>query len=266
MELHFGFYNSDPVTGTRTYSAEDMSRLLDGIITEGVFNTYGKSFNIVAPETFKEGEEDNTFSVVVGPGKAWYNGTWTMIDEDETLFLDIEEGPIDNRRVDEVILEVNTVTRNNRIFVLQGLPGADLLPPSVDEYTGVPALPWAPNDNYIQQTNPDGTPTHTDPDEGVYWYPLYYIIVPAGFGHSAASYNRNNIKIHKMEFDVVSSPIEHEDISSLYTEWRAAWVAWFQGIKDTWNSWFNTTKTDWDAWVASQKDAWDGIEELLRNL
>ena len=44
--LRYGFYNS--VNGDRKYEAEDMGRLFDGIIQDGVFYSVGNRFRVEA--------------------------------------------------------------------------------------------------------------------------------------------------------------------------------------------------------------------------
>ena len=44
MALTSGFYNS--INGDRTYNAEQMSSIFDGIINDGVFASIGKVFQV----------------------------------------------------------------------------------------------------------------------------------------------------------------------------------------------------------------------------
>lgn len=259
MALHFGFYHSDDITGPRLYTAEDMSRLLDGIITEGVFGNFLETFNIVLYDEYKEyvltdpTEKTPHFEINVGPGKAWYNGTWTMIDENELLPLGVEDGDLENNRVDELIIEVNKNTRMNRLFILKGDPGQELI---IDPTTDVPAVPYAPEGSgYVQQHKRNTSePLYDEPEEGIYWYPLSYIWVKKGL--NSKTYNKNDIVVKKMAYDVVSCPIEHEDIRSLYTGWEKVWSDWFDDRKKEWNVWFNSTKTSWTNWFNDRKTEW----------
>lgn len=74
MALTYGFYNAELKNGKydRSYNAEDFGAMFDGIISDGVFRSYGNAFKVTKTS-------DKTFSV--GTGRAWFNGTWTCLDE-----------------------------------------------------------------------------------------------------------------------------------------------------------------------------------------
>lgn len=69
--LTYGFYNS--VNKDRRYDAEQIGALFDGLITDGVFANYKSSLNVTPGTGFRE--------LVINPGKAWFNGTWTTVDD-----------------------------------------------------------------------------------------------------------------------------------------------------------------------------------------
>lgn len=259
MALRYGFYHSDPVTGPRTYNAEDISRLLDGIITEGVFDNFLEAFKLTLPETVSS---DDGFELRIGSGKAWYNGTWSIIDELDDVVLNVAYGS-ENNRVDEVILEVNTINKTNRLFLLEGIPGQGILDPA----TGVPALPYAPKisghispdpipeSGYVQELTPDGNPSHNDPEEGIYWYPLYYLIIPKNM--TKETYNKNDIVIRPIAHKVVNCPIEHMDIDILYTVWRKAYNDWLSDRDAEFQELFRNANTEFQEWFQHLHDELD---------
>jgi len=112
MSLSFGFYNSQ--NHDRMYNAVQMSQLFDGIIRDGVFYYVGDRFAVKAVPS--------SFSVTVGSGRAWFNGTWTYNDSDYTLELDQSEIQVD--RWDAIVLEVNASpnVRRNYLKVIKGTP------------------------------------------------------------------------------------------------------------------------------------------------
>lgn len=101
MGLTYGFYNAELKNGEmdRTYDAEDFGRLFDGLITDGVFKGFGDSFKVR-----KQSEK----VVTVGTGKAWFNGTWTLLDEPINTTLQ-------GSSMWAVVLEVNKQSRTNKI-------------------------------------------------------------------------------------------------------------------------------------------------------
>ena len=144
MAVTFGFYNSK--NGDRTYNAEQMSSIFSGIIKDGVFADHpedGMQLKVTAGTGLK---------VVVGPGRAWFNDTWT--NNDSPLELDIPAPPtLDHmERIDSVVLEVNKTNnvdstpgmlptsvagRSNAFVVVTGTPSADPQPPTLRDGDGI---------------------------------------------------------------------------------------------------------------------------------
>lgn len=69
--LTFGFYNSKG--GDRKYDAEQIGAMFNGLITDGVFAHYKDALKVTAGSGHRE--------LVVKPGRAWFNGTWTEVDD-----------------------------------------------------------------------------------------------------------------------------------------------------------------------------------------
>lgn len=100
MSVTYGFYNSKD--GDRLYTAEQMGQLFDGIILDGIFGQYGERF------TFKTIPNENR--VKIGTGRAWFNGTWILNDEDLILPPTTQPGitqPPVIQRTDSIILTVD---------------------------------------------------------------------------------------------------------------------------------------------------------------
>lgn len=69
--LSFGFYNSKG--GDRKYDAEQFGAMFNGIISDGVFAHYKNALKVTAGDGNRE--------LVVSSGRAWFNGTWTEVDD-----------------------------------------------------------------------------------------------------------------------------------------------------------------------------------------
>ena len=139
MSLTYGFYDS--LNGDRKYSAEQMSEIFNGIITDGVFSNVGDMMAVTAP---------GGMYVAVGTGRAWFNGTWTYIDTEYPLLL--SDPPIINSRIDTVVLEVNKnqAARQNSLKIVVG------------DTAGSPVPKELTHDDYVNQ------------------YPLAYVTVRTG--------------------------------------------------------------------------------------
>lgn len=111
--LTYGFYNS--VNNDRRYNAIQFSKLFDGIITDGVFQTIDNTLNVVPNSGMVLG---------IQSGRAWFNHTWNW--NDATSLITILPSEIILPRIDAVVLEIDTSpsVRANSFKVIKGTPGA----------------------------------------------------------------------------------------------------------------------------------------------
>lgn len=139
MAFSYGFYNS--LNGDRKYDSEDLSRMFDGIIYDGVIGAVGDTFAVKAGT-------GNT--VNVSSGRAWFNHTWTYNDAPMPISCGSAAVLLD--RYDAIVLEVNAASdvRKNSIKVVTGTEAS------------IPVKPTMENTEFVHQ------------------YPLAYIKRPAG--------------------------------------------------------------------------------------
>lgn len=117
-----GFFNSDGTeTGTRKYSAEDFSKIFDGMITDGVFASIGDCLVVKA-------SSENT--VNIGTGKCWFNHTWTL----NSNILPITCNPAHDNldRIDAIVLEVNHSLRDNSFKYIEGTASGNPAKPTLE--------------------------------------------------------------------------------------------------------------------------------------
>lgn len=226
MSLTFGFYNA--VNGDRTYDALDMSRFLDGLVCDGIYEHVGKKFEVKA----KSGMD-----ITVGTGRAWFQHTWTHLSAevastpDVGMTLTVTVGGA-SARTDCVVLEVNTTNetsangtppRSNRIYILQNIP-------------------------WYRVTR--GT------QDGVYRYPLAELAIPA----NATSIDQVTIdnKLGKAYEGTVYTPIVtgvlktvdiSAQLSSAEQQVRQAVAAAESSGAGQFRTWFNGFKTSSNAQV-----------------
>lgn len=122
MSLTYGFYNAIENEGVwdRRYNAEDVSRLFDGLINDGVYETIGNHFR-VSPLS--------GLTVSVGTGRAWFDHTWTLNDAPITVTLAAAHSAY--ARIDAVCLQTDSSTRENSIVVVPGNPAASPVRPAL---------------------------------------------------------------------------------------------------------------------------------------
>lgn len=139
MAFRYGFYNS--LHGDQEYNAEDFSKIFDGLITDGVFDSIGEAMAVVPGEGF---------GVIVKTGKAWFNHTWNINSTYQLLRLSAAD-PV-RPRYDAVVLEVDAreESRKNSLKIIKGTPAVN------------PVYPTLTNEGDLHQ------------------YPLAYVRVNAG--------------------------------------------------------------------------------------
>ena len=110
--LKFGFYDSS--NGDRAYNADDMSRIFDGIIRDGVYQ-YCDDHMEITPEN-----DENGFGVNIAAGRAWFNRTWTYVDS--PLFLRVDQNHSGATRYDFVALVIDkrASARQNFFVICKG--------------------------------------------------------------------------------------------------------------------------------------------------
>lgn len=108
-----GFFNS--INGDRRYNADDVGRMFDGIIRDGIFANYKEAF-AVSPGP--------NLSVKIGPGRCWFNHRW--YESDETFVLALSAAHATYSRIDSVCIEVNEAdeARYARLRILTGIPSS----------------------------------------------------------------------------------------------------------------------------------------------
>lgn len=190
MSISCGFYNS--LNGDRRYGSPQMSALFDGVINDGVFMNVGGAL-MTTPGT--------GMSVVVAPGRAWFERTWTYNDSDYPLTISPSEVVLN--RIDAIVLETNSSdeVRNNTIKVIKGVPNANAMKPEL--------------------TNSDLIHQHA----------LAYVTVKAGVTEITEA--DIEIMVGKTECPFVTAILETTDITALMNQWQAQFDAWFANVEYT---------------------------------
>ena len=127
MAVISGFFDAE-ITQTgpdRLYGTEDFSAIFDGIISDGIFEKFPDSvYNATTKkwEPFKVIPSENAVTdhleVLVQPGRAWFNGTWTLNDSNASVSIDLRNAV--NPRIDGIYLKVDKDARENKIEVVKG--------------------------------------------------------------------------------------------------------------------------------------------------
>lgn len=207
-----GFFDS--VNYDRVYNAEQFSSIFDGLISDGVYASQGNKFVVSAVE--------NTNSVTIGSGRAWFNHTWTLNDANLTIQCYDPISPYD--RTDAVILEIDTrkAVRKNSIKMIQGVSFTA---------TGV---------------NTPVNPPELQNGDGIYQYPLAYIRRNAD--DTVVIQDRITNMVGTDACPLVTGVVESVSIADLLAQSEAEFRSYMLGFENTAETEFNT----WFATIQSQ--------------
>ena len=132
MSLTSGFFDS--FDEDRKYNSLQLSSIFDGIISDGVYATYGDYF-LVSPVS--------GMGIKVGTGRAWLDHTWTLNDADYPLT--VEDAEVVLKRIDTVVIEVDRSNsgRINRLRILKGTPASEPVAPTLTKTGTLKQYPLA---------------------------------------------------------------------------------------------------------------------------
>ena len=224
MALTFGFYNS--VEGDRVYDAVQFGQIFDGIITDGVYATYLKAMVVKASE--------NAGEVIIQPGRAWFNHTWSYNDADLVMQAPAPEVLLD--RIDALVLDINEEqnVRTNSFVWVQGTPA------SVN-----PERPTLIH-----------TTTHNQ-------YPLCYIRRHA---ETTTIYTEDITNmVGTSECPFVTGVLEGVDVDIWLAQWDAEFHTWENGKQADFEAWFQNIRDQLDEDAAGhlQNEIDDINDELV---
>ena len=132
MSLTSGFFDS--CNEDRKYNSLQFSSIFDGIISDGIYATYGDYF-LVSPVS--------GMNIKVGTGRAWLDHTWTLNDADYPMT--VEDAEVVLKRIDTVIIEVDRSNsgRINRLRILKGTPASTPAAPQLTKTESLKQYPLA---------------------------------------------------------------------------------------------------------------------------
>ncbi len=109
MSFEYGFYNSK--NGDKKYNSQQISRIFDGLISDGVYSTIGDCL-MVSPS------EDG--GIKIGTGRAWFDHTWNYNDSPMLFPLSDLKVPMSGYMYLAIVLEIGMASRTNSIKIIEG--------------------------------------------------------------------------------------------------------------------------------------------------
>lgn len=130
MSLTYGFYNS--LNHDRKYDARQISRLFDGLITDGVYHSIGSAFAVSV---------NSGMILNVAEGRAWFDHTWTL--NDTVMTVTLPEAHSVYTKIVAIIIRVDKTNRVNSIVYKEGTAGSEPKKPTMDKTANLSEYPLA---------------------------------------------------------------------------------------------------------------------------
>ena len=105
--LTYGFFNS--LNGDRTYNADQISSMFEGLLSDGVFNNVGSALEVKA---------GNGLSVTVGTGRAWLEDRW--VRNDAIVGVQLSSASVTLSRYTAIVLRKNITDRTVSLETIDG--------------------------------------------------------------------------------------------------------------------------------------------------
>lgn len=208
MSIRCGFFNS--VNNDRKYDAEDMGKIFEGVINDGVFYNYkDKNGN---KNRFKVEKVNNAMQIKVLEGKAWFFNRYFEVTEPEILTL--KNGDLSDR-IDAVCIKIDSTIggRVGSLYIEKGTPNSNPVNPTISNtdtekyipiaYITVPAGATSSNNISIESNvGTDECPwatTTLDPRTGMFIYE----------GESSVDPVLNEIKTYDFDLSLSDSIQNH---------------------------------------------------------
>ena len=232
MALTYGFYNS--IEGDRVYDAIQFGRIFDGIIKDGVYATYEKGMMVIA--------SSNPAEVIIQPGRAWFNHTWSY--NDANVIFDAPAPEVLLERIDALVLEINTElsSRENSFKWVTGTPSSR------------PERPTLTNTSTIHQ------------------YPLCYV---HRYPETTMIYTRDITNaIGTSECPFATGVLEGIDLDAWINQWddefhnwenttRTGFETWMLNQEQVYTTWFNSMSSQMDTDLAAFEAWFQTIQGII---
>lgn len=236
MAITSGFFDSLE-NSPRRYTAEQFGSIFDGLISDGVYENYpGKGPNNTTIPPFQVTPvtgQGSSYTVNVGPGRAWFNHLWIL--NDSTNF-DINAPHITFDRMDTILLKVDKNSRECRLVYNPGSADGNVQPDIQEDDTSV----------------------------GIYYYPIAYIRVPKNAGSSAnfvyhsaiGTSTLSNAKVTPYVAAIVKPSMTMENYVNAYWQSVQDWEHRVEELIDP-----TATVVDYASEIASLEQRVDDLED-----
>lgn len=185
-----GFFNS--VNGDRLYNADQMSRIFEGLITDGVYASVGNKLAV---------QPNSGMIVQIATGRGWFGRHWVNNDSEYTLTV-ANSDVILNRYVAVCIKVDDTDAVRDAVPYLK-----------YGEFASNPAKPTMTRTELVKE------------------YCLAYIYIKAGATAITAA-DIEDTRGNNNLCGWVTGLIEQLSTTTIFDQWTAMFNEWFSGLQD----------------------------------
>ena len=220
-----GFFNS--VSGDRKYNANQLSRIFEGLITDGVYESVGNKLAV---------QPNSGMTIQINTGRGWFGGHW--VNNDSEYLVTLENPDVLLKRYCAVCIRVDETLENR-----SALP--------VLKYSEFATSPVKP------------TMTRT---ETVKEYCLAYVLIGAAVTEITAA-DIEDARGNTDVCGWVTGLIEQVDTKTLWEQWQAQWSNYMSEKSAAFEAWQLQEQNDFDAWqLQEQTDFLNWYNNLQTNL
>ena len=216
MAWTYGFFNS--VNGDRLYNAEQMSKLFEGLITNGVYETVANKLAV---------QVNGGMNIQIATGRGFFSGHW--VNNDAVYPMEVEASDQVLNRYCAVCIKVDSTNAVR---------------------SAVPYLKYS--DFATAPTKPT-----MERSESINEYCLAYVYIPAKATEITAA-NIEDTRFNKELCGWVTGLIDQVDTTTLYEQWAAVFNDFMTVNVDDFNAWINSMQTNFSTWFENLQVQLDG--------
>ena len=192
-----GFFNS--VNGDRLYNAEQMSKIFEGLITDGVYESVANKMAV---------QPNSGMTIQIATGRGWFGGHWVNNDSEYTLT--VAESDVVLKRYVAVCIKVDDTdaVRDAVPYLKYG------------DFATTPVKPMMIRTETVKE------------------YCLAYIYIGAGVTEITASAIEDT-RADESLCGWVTGLIEQLKSATLFSQFTAIFNEWFSGLQDMINEVYN---------------------------
>lgn len=197
MAWTYGFFNS--LNGDRVYNADQMSKMFEGLITSGVYESVGDKLAV---------QPNNGMTIQIATGRGWFDSRWVNNDAPYLLTL----------------ANADTVLNRYAAICIR-----------VDSSNGTrSAVPYV---KYSDFASSPTKPTMTRTDE-LKEYCLAYVYIPAKATAISAG-NIEDTRFNNTLCGWVTGLITQVSTTTLFNQWQALFEGFLTQSTETFNTWYS---------------------------